>query len=171
MGGLNRTKMIYTESEYFEEFYPKSWGDFREEYNLDMYRKQPRVSGCTWMDYYELGYCLAPDENNIMKVREIHRPEIIERFFIKCGSLEDESKIAFFIQPAFQSKTGEYYASVTLTKMESNLDLYKVFITGNDDSSYTKHFTSLRVAQECIEMIKYFGINHIEDKEYEFFTN
>ena len=160
--------MIYTEAEYFEEFYPKSWGDFREEYNLDMYRNHPRLTGCTWMDYYELGYCLV-EVSGIMKVRKIHRPEIIERFFIKCGDLKDKSNIAFFIQPAFQPKTKEYYASVTLTKMESNLDLYKVFITGNDDSSYTKHFTSLRVARECIEMIKYFGINHIEDEEHEFF--
>lgn len=160
--------MIYTEAEYFEEFYPKSWGDFREGYNLDMYRKHPRESGCTWMDYYQEGYCLVED-SGIMKVNPIKRPELIERFFIKCGSLEDESKIAFFIQPAFQPKTGEYYASVTLTKMESNLDLYKVFITGNDDSSYTKHYISLRAALEDIRMIKDFGINHIEDEGSEFF--
>ena len=161
--------MIYTESEYFDEFYPKSWGDWRKEYNLKMYCKHPQESGCTWMDYYETGYTLVENLAGVMEVREIHRPEIIERFFIKCGSLEDESKIAFFIQPAFQPKTGEYYASVTLTKMESNLDLYKVFITGNDDSSYTKHFTSLRVALEDIQLIKDYGINHIEDEESGFF--
>ena len=108
-------------------------------------------------------------EVGIMKVNPTNRAELIERFFIKCGSLEDESKIAFFIQPAFQPKTGEYYASVTLTKMESNLDLYKVFITGNDDSSYTKHYISLDSALEDIRMIKDFGINHIEDEENGFF--
>ena len=160
--------MIYTESEYFDEFYPKSWGDWRKEYNLKMYCKHPQESGCTWMDYYQEGYCLV-EVSGIMKVNPIKRTGLIERFFIKCGSLEDESKIAFFIQPAFQPKTGEYYASVTLTKMESNLDLYKVFITGNDDSSYTKHYISLRAALEDIRMIKDCGINHIEDEEYGFF--
>ena len=109
------------------------------------------------------------EDSGIMKVNPIKRTKLIERFFIKCGSLEDESKVAFFIQPAFQPKTGEYYASVTLTKMESNLDLYKVFITGNDDSSYTKHYISLGAALEDIRMIKDFGINHIEDEEYGFF--
>lgn len=162
--------MIYTEAEYFEEFYPKSWGDFREEYNLDMYRNHPRLTGCTWMDYYELGYCLV-EVSGIMKVRKIHRPEIIERFFIKCGDLKDKSNIAFFIQPAFQPKTKEYYASVTLTKVESNLDLYKVFITGNDDSSYTKHYISLDSAMDDIQLIKDYGINHINEEYEFFFTN
>lgn len=161
--------MIYSESEYFDEFYPKSWGDWRKEYNLKMYCKHPRESGCTWMDYYETGYTLTEDFRGIMEVREIHRPEIIERFFIKCGSLEDESTIAFFIQPAFQPKTREYYCSVTLTKMESNLDLYKVFITGNDDSSYTKHFTSLDSAMSDMADLKEYGIDIIRDKESEFF--
>lgn len=164
--------MIYTESEYFDEFYPKSWGDWRKEYNLKMYCSHSHETGCTWMDYYQEGYLLTEDFSGRMEVREIHRPEIIERFFMKCGDLEDESNIAFFIQPAFQPKTEEYYCSVTLTKMESNLDLYKVFITGNDDSSYTKHYISIKEAQEDIELIKEYGISHIQNEEYEyFFTN
>lgn len=161
--------MIYTEAEYFDKFYPKSWGDWRKEYNLKMYCKHPRESGCTWMDYYQEGYTLTEDFTGKMTVREIDRPEIIERFFIKCGDLEDESKIAFFIQPAFQPKTEEYYCSVTLTKMESNLDLYKMFITGNDDSSYTKHYISLNDAITDINYIKEIGVAIIQDKESEFF--
>lgn len=164
--------MIYSESEYFDKFYPKHWGDWRKEYNLKMYIAHPRETGCAWMDYYETGYVTAQNSEGVMEVREISRPELIERFFIKCGksgSLEDESKIAFFIQPAFQPKTGEYYASVTLTKMESNLDLYEVFITGIDDSSYTKHYISLSVALNDIQLIKEYGISHIQNKEHDFF--
>ena len=156
--------MIYKEAEYFDKFYPKSWGDWRKEYNLKMYCKHPRESGCTWMDYYETGYLLTEDFSGRMAVRTISRPEIIERFFIKT-----ECK---FIQPAFQPKTEEYYCSVTLTKMESNLDLYKIYITGNDDSSYTKHYISLNDAITDIELIKEYGISHIQNEEYKyFFTN
>lgn len=161
--------MIYKEDEYFDEFYPKHWGDWRKEYNLKMYCAHPRETGCTWMDYYETGYTLVENSKGIMEVREIHRPEIIERFFIKCGDLKDESKIAFFIQPAFQPKTEEYYCSVTLTKMESNLDLYKIYITGNDDSSYTKHYISLNDAITDINYIKEIGVDIIQDKGSEFF--
>lgn len=53
--------MIYTEAEYFDKFYPKSWGDWRKEYNLKMYNKHPRETGCTWMDYYQEGYTLTED--------------------------------------------------------------------------------------------------------------
>ena len=161
--------MIYRENEYFDKFYPKSWGDWRKEYNLKMYNKHPQESGCTWMDYYETGYTLVENSKGVMQVRTIPRPEIIERFFIKCGDQEDESNIAFFIQPAFQPKTKEYYCSVTLTKMESNLDLYKVFITGNDDSSYTKHYICLDDANIDIEHIVNYGIDIIQDKGSEFF--
>lgn len=161
--------MIYSESEYFDKFYPKSWGDWRKEYNIKMYCAHPRETGCTWMDYHETGYVLSENSEGIMVVREIPRPGLIERFFIKCGSLEDESKIAFFIQPAFQPKTQEYYASVTLTKMESNLDLYEVFITGIDDSSYTKHYNSLDSAMEDMADLKEYGINIIQEKESGFF--
>lgn len=161
--------MVYSEAEYFDKFYPKSWGDWRKEYNLKMYNKHPRESGCTWMDYYQEGYTLTEDFTGRMAIRKIDRPEIIERFFIKCGDLEDESNIAFFIQPAFQPKTKEYYCSVTLTKMESNLDLYKVFITGCDDSSYTKHYISLNDAITDINYIKEMGVGVIQDKGSDFF--
>ena len=73
--------MIYTEAEYFDKFYPKSWGDWRKEYNLKMYCKHPRESGCTWMDYYQEGYTLTEDSRENDRFAKLIVPRLLSDSF------------------------------------------------------------------------------------------
>lgn len=162
--------MVYTEEQYFDEFYPESWGDWRKECNIGMYREHPDATGVTWMDYHLTGYLCSSKEDGLMKVFPINRDGSVERFFIKCGDVKEESKVDRFIQPAFQSKTGEYFAGVSLEKCESNLDLYNMYISGADDSSFSKDYIGLESAMKDIDYIKENGITDITSMDF-YFTN
>lgn len=158
---------IYSIEEWFNEFYPKSWGNWREFYNIKKYREQKNLTGCTWMDYS--GYAVVSgetDEKGHMKVlyclNEFNKKYTIDNFFISCAP--------YFVQPYYQPKDKEYYVKVKAYKMESNLDLYCVYISGCDDSSYTKHFIGLSNLMNELKYIKENGILDIQDREY-FFTN
>lgn len=164
---------IFTEEEWFDEFYPKSWGNWREYYNANAYRENRGESGCTWMDYNMTGYLLN-SANLIREGMKVNKwPEgkcpFLNCFFIECGS-EENGDISYFIQPYFQYKDKTYYAKVVISKIESNLNLYKIHISGNDDSSYTKHFIgTLDLADEILR-IEQEGIQEITDRGY-FFSN
>jgi hypothetical protein len=54
--------------------------------------------------------------------------------------------------------------------MESNLDLYRVYISGHDDSSYTRHFLGRPSVLDEISYLKQYGVLDIQERDY-FFTN
>lgn len=162
---------IYKEDEWFDKFYPKEFGDWREGFNMKARIENPTATGCTWMDYKVAGYLTAVNENGMMILRPWSEDVgIIEHLFISCGESSNEEEVDWFIQPYFQFKDQHYYASIKLTKEESNLDLYKVYISGNDDSSYTKHFIGLSYAGKELQYLRENGISDIRERDY-FFTN
>lgn len=152
-------RKILTELEWFEEYYPKHWGDFTKEYNLNEYLKSDETA-CSWMCYENLGYLSSEDGKGIMKVnkrddsylRDNHKDVL----FIEC-SKEDR-----FIQPYQQPKDGRYFFKVVLSKEESNLDLWRLYVVGCDDSSYTSHYIGYQVAKESLDDIVKYGIGVVE---------
>jgi len=159
---------IYSEKEWFDTFYPKEWGNWQEAYNIGEYIKTPRLSGCVWMDYKLNGIVLSGKK--IMKILPWgDNCPYYDHFFIECHPENDA-----FIQPHFQPKNQKSYASILLNKEESNLDLWKIKVAGNDDSSYSKHFIGLEAAMTELDKIKQKGITYIRN-DYKasrfFFTN
>lgn len=162
---------VLSASEWFDTFYPSEWGDWRKEYNIKAYREGQRETACTWMCYPSSVYLLREDESGQMKVcpSEWGATSEVETFFVSCGS-QSGGEIAWFLQPYLQPADETYYAKVSVTRMDSNLDLYRVYIAGCDDSSYTRHFLGLRSVREEISYLKTHGVFNILDRDY-FFTN
>lgn len=157
---------VYTEEQWFDTFYPKEWGNWRECYNIKKYRENVEVTGCSWMNYKLTGFCLSENENGLMGVRNYSysKPQYLDHFFVETTCDE--------IQPFYQSKTNKYYSGIVISKLTSNLDIYQVYIYGCDDASYTKHFMSKCELENEVNRIKEFGIEHIFEKDSEyFFTN
>ena len=157
---------VYSEDQWFDAFYPKEWGDWREFYNIKKYREGEKTTGCSWMNYKTTGFCLGENDQGLMKVVKFSygKPYYSDHFFIQTNCVE--------IQPFYQPKVNEYYAGVGVSKLESNLDIYSIYIYGCDDSSYTKHFSSKEDLELAINEIKVYGISHIfDEKSKYFFTN
>jgi len=164
----------YSEEEWFDTFYPKEWGNWRENYNAAMYSKHQGATGCCWMDYNETGFLLSdPDNTGFMKVvKRDYDTGTVDYFFVECGTSDKEEDVAWFLQPYYQSKTKTYFAKVYAQKTESNLDLYRIHVSGNDDSSYEKHFIGLKDLKQGIDDIKTYGVEVIQESDQKyFFTN
>ncbi len=157
---------VYTEDMWFDNFYPKEWGDWKEYYNIAKYRETMEVTGCSWMNYKLTGYCLSENKDGLMEVRKYNysRPYTLDHFFVETCCDE--------IQPFFQPKSKSQWAGIFISKLTSNLDIYQIYVYGCDDASYTKHFSSEEDLNHEIKVIKDFGINHIfyQNSDY-FFTN
>lgn len=157
---------VYTEDQWFDNFYPNGWGNWRDFYNIVKYRENPNATGCSWMNYKLTGYCLSENADGLMEVRKYNysKPYSLDHFFVETTCVE--------IQPFSQAKTGKEYAGIRITRLTSNLDIYEVYVYGCDDASYTKHFSSEDELKHEIAVIKEYGIEHIfyKDSDY-FFTN
>jgi hypothetical protein len=156
---------VLDETEWFYAFYPEEWGDWTISYNMRAYREDPDRTPCTWMDYCMTGYLSREDPiTGLMKVNDSSWGYRLEHFFV--------SKAPGFIQPIYNPINKEHYARVRVTKVESNLDLYEIYVSGGDDASYTKHFFDYKLLQAEIKNIKANGIAHVYKKSSEyFFTN
>ena len=157
---------VYTEEQWFDKFYPKEWGNWRECFNIKKFSEHIEATGCSWMNYKLTGYCLSENENGLMKVcvYKHSKPQYLDHFFVETACDE--------IQPFYQKQINKHYAGIAVTKLTSNLEIYQVYIYGCDDASYTKHFISNCELENEVNRIKEFGIKHIfaKDSEY-FFTN
>lgn len=143
-----------TEEEYFERYYPKSWGDWRKEYNIGEYRNQkPRISGVTWMDYIMTGFLLSERDNCLVEVIRDKRPNYLDSFFI---SVED----AAYLQPMYQPKDETWWIKGYVRRLESNLTIYELHISGGDDSSYTKHYLDWEDLQKDLLSIYQYGVEY-----------
>jgi hypothetical protein len=145
---------IYTEKEWFDTFYPKEWGDWTKEYNINEYRNRDKniKSACTWMDYHLFGIPLR-EKDGKMKIIKRHDKNLIDHFFIECGNEKD---VWLDVQPYLQID-GTYYASVLIDRLESNLELYRVYISGIDDSSFTSHCLGSIKLKDVVDRIKKYG--------------
>lgn len=157
---------VYSEEQWFDAFYPKSWGNWKEFYNIKKYREYPKVTGCCWMNYKLTGFCVGENEEGLMGVHKYtySKPSTLDHFFVETTCDE--------IQPFHQPKVDEYYTGIKISKMYSNLDIYEIYIYGCDDASYTKHFNNDQDLNDEIEKLKKFSISHIFNKDSGyFFTN
>ena len=164
---------LFTEEEWFDTFYPKEFGNWREGFNIAKYRENPEATGCSRMNYCISGYLSCENSDGFMALNKYPPDASQEHFFVECGYKSDDKNIAWFIQPYFQKKDDTYYASVKISKMESNLDIYIIYISGCDDCSYTKHFVGKESLNKEVLQIKERGIlDSIElvENGY-FFTN
>lgn len=158
--------LVYSEEQWFDEFYPKEWGNWRECFNIKKFREHIEATGCCWMNYKTTGYCLSENGEGLMEIRpyKYSKPYTLEHFFVETACCE--------IQPFKQPKLNKMFAGVAVSKIQSNLTIYSVYIYGCDDASYTKHFSSEDGLNEELKYIKKYGIYHIfyKDSDY-FFTN
>jgi len=154
----------YYEEEWFNEFYPNEWGDWKQNYNIAAYQKDCDETGCSWEHYSSVGF-LSAAVNGLMKVESWHgnNKRIVEHIFLECIDCE-------FIQPIYQKKDDAYYCEIELTKEDSNLDLYLLRVCGCDDCSYSKHIIGLDGCIKELERLDKDGINNITDFDY-FFSN
>jgi len=165
---------VYTESEWFDTFYPKAWGDWRTHYNIRKFVENQGETACVWMDYGLTGRLEKVDERTgLMKVVPHHsksKRNLLHAFFVECGDRADENNVAWFIQPYLQHKVNKYFAKVWVSRIKDNGTRYSIYIAGDDDSSYTKIFSDLDEVQKEIDRIKVNGIDHIQEIEsgYEF---
>lgn len=157
---------VYSEEQWFDTFYPKEWGNWKEFYNIKKYRDGVSMSGCSWMNYKITGFCSGENAEGLMKVNQYiySKPYYSDHFFVITTCDE--------IQPFYQPKVDEHYAGIGISKLYSNLDIYSIYIYGCDDASYTKHFNEKCELDSEIEKIKTLGISHIfTEKSGYFFTN
>jgi len=149
---------VLTEEEYFDRYYPKSAGNWKEFYNIDAYRKND--FGIAWMCYKKYGY-LCSEVDGKMKVQkwDDSYSSYIHSFFMECR---------MSILCPYITQDNKWWAQVTLRKEESNLDLYTIYIGGCDDASWSLHVIGLPQANEVIEKLKR-NITPETLKEFEFF--
>lgn len=167
---------VYTESEWFDAFYPKAWGDWRTHYNIRKYVENQCETACCWMDYGVTGRLGPVDERTgLMKVVPHHpksKKKLLHAFFVECGDVTDEAGVAWFLQPYLQHKVGKYFAKVWVSRFrrKGKGTRYSIYVAGHDDSSYTKILTDPYEVQKEIDRIKVDGVDHIQDIDsgYEF---
>ena len=158
---------VFEEEEWFEEFYPKEWGDWRKAYNIREFANQfasgKQISGCTWMDYSKTGGLMGEIDGTMEVIPHMADPECFESFFIESTKE--------FCQPYYQPKDNTHYLKVTAERMESNLDLYVIHVAGHDDCSYTRHCLSLSSMRKAIKDLKKHGTSTVEYSSNYFFSN
>ena len=134
---------VLTEEEYFDRYYPKEFGDWKEFYNIGEYRKKTNI-GIAWMCYKKYGF-LCKEEDGKMKVTKWSVSPYIDSLFMECRM----SGLC-----PYKTQDNKWWAQVTLRKMESNLDLYEIHIEGCDDSSWSLHILGNDAANGVMEKLK-----------------
>ena len=148
----NSDGRILTEEQWFDTYYPKSWGDWRKEYNLEMFQTTKDETACTYLDYGSTGFTIRfGGDCPILMVRSwVHGYPAPTNYF-----MEVDGENSSFIQPYKQPKDGKFFVKFALRKVESNLNLYETHFVGCDDVSYSKHYVGDKksnfLAQELFE--------------------
>ena len=160
-------RKVLTEEGWFDTYYPSEWGDWRKSYNIKAYREfNHKDTGCTWMCYTDTGYLSSEDENGEMQVRSWSDPDShsLAVLFIQLES-SDEFNCAYH-----QPKDNTHWVKVRVSRMESNLVLISIYISGCDDVSYTKHLLGDETWESEVEELKILGMSDLTGCDY-FFTN
>jgi len=128
--------LVLTEEEWFDEYYPKEWGDWRQEYNAKAYRENGVIrSGCTWLNYKVTGWLAGSNDLLVVNKHSDCR-------YIKSSLFEVSDDICtMFCGP--RQPDGSCWVQGTIYKCESNLELYTITLFGIDDMSYSKDFIGL----------------------------
>ena len=107
------------------------------------------------------------DENGLMKVYTSNRHYINSCFFEVTSSNYVADAFCAACQP-----DGTKWVQATITKRESNLDLYSIELFGIDDISYTKDFIGLDSVMKDWSKIPYVlsDWDNLKKEDY-YFTN
>jgi len=142
-----------------EEDYMKKYGEW------DYEGRVVNNSVC-WMNYKMTGIPLGKGEDGIMRVIPWSEGAPYLESFLVRADRPDEN----FICPFEQKKDNTKWAHVVTSKMESNLDIWVIYLFGADDASYTHHSKSKAEMDHEIDIIKDRGITAIHNLNF-FFTN
>lgn len=147
---------VLQEEEYFNRYYPKEFGNWRELYNIQAYKDacaEGKDPGVCWMCYKKTGIVLSgSDIPGCMKIISWSVPVYIESFFI--------SGAGAYLCP-YKTLDKKTWGQVTLRKMESNLPIFVIHIGGCDDSSYSIHCMGEDEARKVLGLITENGIEDI----------
>lgn len=162
--------IILTEEEWFDKYYPKQWGNWREYYNNKAYtescKSNNKITGCTWLNYNSTGFLYGVNDKGLMKVGVRDKnPYIKSSLFQVTKDICD-----MFCGPKQPDNT--YWVQGTIYKRESNLELYMLCLSGIDDTSYTKDFIGLDNVLEGWNKVPYvlFNWDNLKKEDY-YFTN
>jgi hypothetical protein len=155
-----------SEEEWFDKYYPKEWGDWRNYYNIEEYCKNTEATGCTWLNYRTTGW-VSGKRDGLMEINS--RREYNSYLNSTLFSVNEEVGNTFC---GAKQPDGTIWVQATIYKQESNLDLYTIRLFGIDDASYSKDFIGLDSLLEGWSLISYV----LEDpanlnKEHYYFTN
>ncbi len=158
--------LILTEEDWFDRYYPKEWGNWREYYNIEAYRKNKHLSGCTWLNYIMTGYVLSEDDKGLMKINKRGSDSYIRSSLFQV-SIDVYMSIGGFEQP-----DNTYWVHGEIYKHESNLKLYTIRLFGCDDTSYSKDFVGLYSVLKGWDKVPYVLSDwpNLKKEEY-YFTN
>lgn len=152
----------YTQEQWFDNYYPKSFGKWRKNYNLSLFLST-NLTGCTILDYcqnYE-AVCNGDDTQTQFKIRRVKSKVCIESIFIKVGSLLGDS-----LQCYRQPKDNSLWLNVQLRKnvrpkLLIPIRSHSIMVSGNDDISYIRYFDSFQDANEKLTQFKNHGIEDL----------
>lgn len=160
-----------SESDWFDKYYPKAWGNWREEYNYGEYRDQqyPKIVPCTWMNYRSSGYL----EKGSKKILRVYRHPV--QMYIDSFLVCDEFNKCAFIQP-FHAADGSFWSHIFLQDMAAlrannpkigwgESVCYRMYCFGSDDAAKEKLYCvdEFESALEDINMIKAFGMEYVDE--------
>lgn len=164
--------IILTEEEWFDKYYPKEWGNWREYYNSKAYtescRSNNEITGCTWLNYNSTGWLYSPNEEGLMKV--CFRDKDNDPY-IKSSLFQVDKEIGDLFCSTKQPDN-TYWVQGTIYKRESNLSLYTLRLAGIDNTSYSKDFIGLNSVLEGWNKVPYVLSDWANlKKEQYYFTN
>ena len=164
--------LILTEEEWFDKYYPKEWGNWREYYNIKAYTEacktsyKQKITGCTWLNYKTTGYLSSSNDNSLMKVNSYYDSSYISSVLFQ---IDEDISNSFC---GAEQPDNTYWVQGTMYKRESNLDLYTIKLFGIDDTSYSKDFIGLDSVLEGWNKVPYVlsDWDNLKKEEY-YFTN
>jgi len=127
-----------SETWWFKTFYPKSWGNWKESFNQKKSDDSHRFgrdykSACHW-SHYRCAYNVGNINSFGRRETKPAKGDILHNCFFEVDHYRSD------LVPIYQPKNKTAYYQVLCKKMDSNLDLYSIFILGD----YRKNIRLLR---------------------------
>jgi hypothetical protein len=137
-----------TVEEWFDEYYPKEWGDWRKEYNIGKFR-ETRGTACTYLEYYGTGARLgATTRDGRIPVIDHEGHKVKHRIFVDATE-------AHYVNSYVQPKDGKEFASVIVNEYES---ISTIQVTGCDDAAFIKEYENYYDLMQDFEAIRALGV-------------
>ena len=157
---------VLSEVEWFDTYYPKEWGNWREYFNFEQSHLVENKTGCTIDHYNVYGRATLPDTLGRMFIKTDIISNCIDAIFVEVTDKDIIEKFS----PIYQPKDQKYFFSITCNKQKSNLDLYSIDVFNSCNLCYAKDFIGLIDMYNELSNIKNKGISYIiNDTSSEFY--